>query len=238
MNRLPSTDNVVYPETDGEPMAETDVHFAWMVRIRDQLDYHFREQRVYVATNLLLYYVAGQPQYAVAPDEFVVLDCDPGHRRVFKTWEEGRVPDFVLEVTSQSTRRRDELEKPDIYQRIGVREYFLYDPTADYLDPPLCGFRRSRANRFEPLQPQLDGSLNAETLQLTLALNNLDLVLRDGRTGEVLPTRAEAALRLLGHEEAARRREEAARRREETARRQAETHIAQLEAELRQLRGE
>ena len=97
-------DQIDYPESDGKPMGETDLHRDWMVRILDILRYRYRRQRVYVASDLLLYYVQGVPWKFVVPDDFVVLDCDPQRRRVFKTWEEGKAPDVVFEVTSRSSR--------------------------------------------------------------------------------------------------------------------------------------
>ena len=128
-------DQVEYPESDGKPMGETDLHRDWMIRILEILRYRYRGQRVYVASNLLVYYEEGLPRKFVVPDDFVVLDCDPHRRRVFKTWEEGRVPDVVFEVTSRGTRSDDESFKPQIYERLGVQEYFLYDPSNEYLRP-------------------------------------------------------------------------------------------------------
>lgn len=95
---------IEYPESDGKPMAETDVHFEWTVYIRDVLKQRYRGQRVYVGSDLLVYYVEGDPRKSVAPDEFVVKDCDPGRRRTFRIWEEQRTPDVVIEV---ELRQRD-----------------------------------------------------------------------------------------------------------------------------------
>ncbi|MBW3541361.1 MAG: Uma2 family endonuclease, partial [Planctomycetes bacterium] len=99
---------IEYPESDGRPMGETDLHRDWMVRLIELLRYRYRGQRVYVSGDLLVYYEEGNPQKYVVPDTFVVKDCDPGRRRIFKIWEEGRVPDAVFEVTSRKTRRKDE----------------------------------------------------------------------------------------------------------------------------------
>ncbi len=79
--------------------------------------------------RLALYYEEGEPTRFVVPDDFLVFDCDPGLRRVYKVWEERKSPDVVFEVTSRSTSRQDLVDKPVIYERIGVKEYFLYDPT-------------------------------------------------------------------------------------------------------------
>jgi hypothetical protein len=75
--------DVDYPESDGKPMAESDLHRRWMIRIYDLLSYRYRGQQVYVGSDLLLYYTEGLPHDFVVPDDFVVLDCDPGERRTF-----------------------------------------------------------------------------------------------------------------------------------------------------------
>ena len=78
---------IEYPESDGEPMGETDLHRDWMTRIIDLLKQRYRGQRVYVSGNLLVYYEEGDPTKHVAPDAFVVLECSPHRRRTFKVWE-------------------------------------------------------------------------------------------------------------------------------------------------------
>ena len=215
-------DQVEYPESDGKPMGETDLHRDWMIRILEILRYRYRGQRVYVASNLLVYYEEGLPRKFVVPDDFVVLDCDPHRRRVFKTWEEGKVPDVVFEVTSRGTRSEDESLKPQIYERLGVQEYFLYDPSSEYLRPALKGFRQQGQEGYVALAPNPDGSLTSETLEAVLRLDNGELVMSDLRTGKALTTEAEA--------------ERAAKEMERAAREAAEARVAELQAELDRLR--
>ena len=119
---------VEYPESDGKPMGETDLHIDWIIRIRDILKQRYRGQRVYVGSDMFVYCQEGNPVDMVVPDGFVVLDCDPHRRRTFKIWEEGKAPQVVFEVTSRGSKQVDEIFKPSIYARIGVREYFIYDP--------------------------------------------------------------------------------------------------------------
>src|SRR5688572_28407178 len=99
-------------------MGETNVHRAWMIRIYDLLAHRYRGQQVYIDSDLLLYYLAGQPTRYLVPDDFIVFDCQPGHRRTFLTWKEGRVANAVSELTSQWKRREDEVFKPKIYAEI------------------------------------------------------------------------------------------------------------------------
>jgi Uma2 family endonuclease len=210
---------IEYPESDGRPMGETEVHWKWMVRIHALLTWRYRAQRVHVGSDLLVYYVEGDPRQYVVPDDFVVKDCDPGLRRTFKVWEEGRAPDVVFEVTSQKTRRKDQHKKPEVYARIGVKELFLYDPTQDYLDPPLQGFRFVQGERV-PITPDETGGLECRELGLVLRLEEGQLVMEDARTGERLLTEAEAAWRQQQAERAAREAAEArARAAEEELRR-------------------
>ena len=205
---------IEYPESDGKPVAETDIHFEWMQYLRNVLKFRYRGQRVYVATNLFVYYVEGDPRKCVAPDDFVVKDCDPGPRWTFRTWIEQRTPDVVFEVTSDSTRRQDQASKPRTYGRIGVKELFLYDPTQDWLDPPLQGFRFERGRKVR-IRPDASGALECRELGLLLRLEDGRLALFDARTGERLLTEAQAAeARALAAENEVRRlREELARER-------------------------
>jgi Uma2 family endonuclease len=182
---------VEYPETDGRPMGETDLHIEWMIRVRDILKFRYRHQQVYVAANLLLYFQEGDPSRFVVPDTMVFKDCPPGRRRVFKTWEEGRTPNTVFEITSRGTKSEDLHFKPQIYAQIGVLEHFLYDPTAEYLRPPLQG-RRLTSTSFEPIQPDAAGRFLSSELALWLHLEDGDLVFTDAVTGERLLTEAEA----------------------------------------------
>jgi len=94
---------IEYPETDGKPTGETDWHIHALIRLREILKRRYRDHHVYVGSDLLVYYDEGKPYHFVVPDVFVAFDCPPGPRRVFKTWEERRVPDVVLEITSRSS---------------------------------------------------------------------------------------------------------------------------------------
>ena len=218
----------MYPETDGRPMGETDLHQWWMWKIKWILKYRYRDQKVYVASDLLLYYHEGAPARYVVPDVFVTFNCDPSMRRVYKTWVDGGPPHCVFEVTSKSTRREDELFKPTTYRNLGVGEYILYDPTADYLRPPLQGHRLNDDGLYDPIE-MIDGVLHCQTLDLSLSLDGQDLVMTDRSSGqvEVLREDAEAALR---------KQEQQLRKQEQQRREAAEQRVAELEAELRRLR--
>jgi hypothetical protein len=135
MTAVIQVSQIHYPESDGKPMGETDEHREAMVRHIELLQDYFREQNVYVSGDLLVYYEQGNPRKFVVPDAFVVKNLRPGKRRTYKIWVEGKVPDVVVETTSRRTRAKDTRTKPDLYARLGIKEYFLFDPHQEYLDP-------------------------------------------------------------------------------------------------------
>jgi len=90
----------------------------------------------------------------VAPDVFVVFGVSNHKWRSYKLWEEGKAPSFILEITSESTRAVDQGRKRGLYAFLGVQEYFQYDPTSDYLIPPLQGLRL-RGEIYEPIPADL-----------------------------------------------------------------------------------
>ena len=146
-------DAVVYPCSDGQPMAETEIHGACMMYVTYALRRWFEkrgQEDVYVGSNNFLYYEQGNPRAVVAPDVYVVVGAPAHLRDTYLLWNEPKGPDFVLEVTSASTRRDDERRKRDVYAALGVSEYFLYDPRSEYLRPPLQGFRL-RDGEYRPL---------------------------------------------------------------------------------------
>ena len=243
-------DGVVYPISDGQPMAETQIHGESMMYVTYALRRYFPKRGrddVYVGSNNFLYYERGNPRAVVAPDVYVVSGAPVGLRDTYMLWNEPKGPDFVLEVTSKSTRRDDERRKRDVYAALGVKEYFLYDPRAEYLAPPLQGFRlRDGEYRLLPAVTALSNrgvSVASEVLGLELR-DDRDarmVRLRDLDTGEDLPTYEEAE-RAREEEASARQQESEARqqeaegrRREAAARRAAEARVMELEARLRAL---
>ena len=240
MTLVRTIQEIEYPDTDGQPMGETDLHRNWMIRIFDLLSYYYRDQRVYVGCDLLVYFEEGAPSRFIVPDIFIAAGCDPGDRRIFKTWEEGKSPDVAFEVTSKSTRRHDSSFKPHIYAEIGVKEYFLYDPTSEYLLPPLRGFRLTGESYVE-MEPEESGSLVCQELGLLLCLEAGRLVIYDRRTDQPLRTEAESERRAREAEhrafEAERRAREAAEARAEAeaqARRAAEQELQRLREQLKE----
>ncbi len=228
-----------YPESDGLPMGETELHRRWIQYIDDLLCQRYRGQQVYVGSELLVYYEEGQPLRFLVPDNFVVLHCDPSMRRVFKIWEEGCVPDVVFEVSSRSTSQVDQILKLRAYQQIGVKEYFLYDPSEAYLNESLQGYRLQQG-AFSEIPEIKDRTNNKAidclTLGIRLSLDDERLVLTDIGTGAKLLTEAETERQAKEAERQAKEKERQAKEAEIVARRAAEARIAELEAEIRVLK--
>jgi Uma2 family endonuclease len=182
-----------YPTSDGRPMAETDLHRDLMVALIQILDHFFAEKStVYVSGNLLVYYVPGNKRKHVSPDVFVVFGVPKKKRDYYLAWEEGKYPSVVIEVTSKSTRSEDIKKKFELYRDVfEVKEYFLFDPRADYLKPRLQGFRLTKGD-YVPI-PMTQGRMSSKTLGLHLEPDGANLRLYDPEADAWLPTPDERA---------------------------------------------
>ena len=217
---------VDYPCSDGQPMAESDFQLKPLVYAITALQTHFLDQsQVYVAGDMFLYFKEGDPRAVVAPNVFVVVGAPKHMRMSYKLWEEPKAPDFVLEITSRSTRTEDQGRKREVYASLGVREYWLFDPTGDWLAPPLQGFRL-HGGEYRPL-PSLalvhgGLSLHSEALGLDVRQDeDGGLRFHDPESGEDLPA----------HEEMRERVEQ-----EVAARRSVEARLDETEARIRETR--
>ena len=124
-------------------------------------------------------------------------------------------------MTSLSTQREDQVKKLAIYEDMGSREYFLYDPTASYLTPGLQGFRLVNGQMTE-IELRADGMLQCQVLGLDLRLNGRRLEVIDSLTGQPALTEAEENWQRAESEKAARL--------------TAEQRILELEEQLRKMR--
>jgi Uma2 family endonuclease len=221
---LPQFGDRTYPTRDGRPMGETDLHRRLMFDLISALERFYAGQEVYVSGNLLLFYEPGNRRKHVSPDVLVTKGLHQGLRINYILWQEGLPPNIVIEVTSKSTRKEDVEHKFEIYQKmIRVAEYFLFDPFADYLDPPLQGFRLKRG-RYVPIAPVKDRLL-CEQLGLELQAQGKSLHLYDRQTGQRLKSDRELAEKAAEQVSA-----------ERAARQQAQEEAARLRDELKRLR--
>lgn len=244
-NRITKPKRVVdYPTSDGRPMAETDRHRDIMVENIDVLKYFFRaEPLVYVSGNLLLYYEEGNKRKHVSPDTFVVFGVEkrPDRPRdYYLLWEEGVSPSAIVEVTSKTTRKEDTDKKRILYRDVlKVKEYYLFDPTGDYLDPILQGFRLENGDYVRVAA--VEGRVPSEELGLHLEADGLSLRFWDPSTRRWVPNAAERLETERQGREAEKQRADEEKRRadEERQRADAEKERAdRLAAELAELRRE
>ena len=229
------------PESDGKPMAETDLHRDQMVYLLDALKEYFRDDpQVYVTGNIFLYYRdEAQARQSVSPDVFVVRGVAKHERRIYNLDKELHAPQVVIELTSASTKVEDFVTKRYIYRNLGVSEYYLFDPYSEILEQPnFRGFRLEGGDYV----PMVGSRLSSQVLGLEMRVEDGFLRLYDPKTGE----------RLLNHDEAqaARRKAQAEARaaeskarsaakkaaQESAARQAAEEELARLREEVAMLR--
>lgn len=236
-----SDDDVYYPCTDGEPMAESDFQRFWLNYIVMVLAHYFRNHpMVYVSGNIFLYFCKGDPTKKISPDVLVVFGVPNHFRTSYRMWDEGeQAPQFVLEVTSDATWEEDQQRKPTKYRALGVEEYFQYDPTEDYLNPPLRGRRLELGKPDEEIEGKWRGPnlycLTSKVLGLEFHLRDGELRVYDPQEQEYLLTYDEDVL-MRKQEAQARRMAEARAKRETEARVQAEAQVQELLAELARLK--
>jgi Uma2 family endonuclease len=189
--RLKKRKFIVYPTSDKRPMAETDDHRDLMVEVIDTLKIRYASYpQVYVSGNLLVFYEPGDRLRHLSPDVFVVKGVPKHNRENYLIWKERKGPDWILELTSRSTKEEDLDDKFWLYQdKLKVREYFLFDPHVEYLDPPLMGYRL-RQGKYKRIRP-VDGRLPSQVLGLHLEQVAKTLRLHDPATGAWLPTPSE-----------------------------------------------
>ncbi len=186
---------VDYPETDGEPLGETGIHVLATLGLFGALKVFFSTHPdVYVAADMFLYYQEGNPKARTAPDVMVIKGVPNRERRIFKLWEEGVPPCTVFEVISRTTWREDTITKTALYARLGVHEYFLFDPDADLLEEQLIGYRLDEGV-YLPMLPEADGTLASAELGLRFRVEGFLLRVLDPATGQVIPTLQEAIRR-------------------------------------------
>ncbi len=184
----PEPEDVEYPE--GQWVAQSLWHGDAVRQATAALDHHFRErQDTLVAMEVRVYYVRGNDKVWLQPDVQVVFGVKRGNRSSFKVWEEGKAPDFVLEVASPSTAETDAEHKALEYASIGVREFWRLDPTGSLMSSPLEGYVAC-AGSYDAVEPVADAGpwLRSEVLGLELSsarqAGATVVVFRDPETGE------------------------------------------------------
>ncbi|MBC7798900.1 MAG: Uma2 family endonuclease [Pyrinomonadaceae bacterium] len=217
-----------YPESDGKPMAETDKHLTQIIYLIESLRNYFRKRDdVYVFGDMMFYYEEGNPRKVIAPDVAVVIGTTKEPRRTFKLWEE-KTPQVVFEISSRSTFNEDFQKKWQLYEKFGVKEYYIFDPESDYLKDE--SFWAYRLDDFGELNKVIieDNRIHSDVLNLALMISSEGLRFFNPATNEFL--------RSLSEETDVRSVIENQLKEETNARLQAENEIALLRAELERLK--
>ncbi len=227
-------ERVLYPTGDGEPVAETEVHLWAIITTLEVLRVYIKtlaqeqdippEREGTVLANQFLFYEEGKST-RVAPDVMVIPHVPSrdvmGFRARYKTWEEGQVPSVVFEMTSEGTRDIDQKEKKDTYEKLGVLEYWLFDPLGEWIKKQLIGYRLENG-KYIPITDSCSTVLN------------LRLVIEQLKKGSIISFyRLDTGKKLLTLDEAEQRLDESEQRLDE-AQHQAEQELqTRIEAEQR-----
>ena len=220
---------LVYPDSDGRPMADNTKQARWIVVLFDNLLALFAGMAdVFVAADLLWYAVEGDPDASTAPDVLIVFGRPKGDRGSYKQWEENDVPVTVaFEVVSPGNTYREMADKYDFYERHGVEEYYVYDPDKNRLDIFL-----RKGEVLRRVVPE-DGFVSPRLgIRFQLTTPEMTVYRPDGR--RFLSFDELEAERVFL--EAMRQRAEQGRQDAEQARQRAEERAARAEAEVERLR--
>ena len=187
-------DDVFYPSSDGRPMAEN----MWQGKAITNADSDLESARpkALVAADILVYPEKGNNRNSIAPDVLVALGLGRHKRSSYFVWEEGKPPDWVLEVASPSTKRKDLDDKRRKYAEMGVPEYWLFDPRGDLypLGTPRLQGLKLVDGEYRPLKSRLvDGkrTIRSGVLGLDVRVDGELLRFRDVATGRDIQHRGE-----------------------------------------------
>ena len=232
-------DDVFYPSSDGKPMAENMWGAKAIVNADSDLD--AARPKALVAANILVYPEKGNNKKSLAPDVLVAFGVGTHKRSSYFVWEEGKAPDWVLEVASPSTQAKDRKRKLCDYAEMGVREYWLFDAKGDVYPkgtPQLQGLKL-KDGEYQALKSRVVNGkrmIHSKVLGLDVRVDGELLRFHDPATAQDIQHRSEVEadkeLALAVAERAeAKTKQEAAQRKTAEARAQRESARAEQEAE-------
>jgi Uma2 family endonuclease len=123
-------EDLLFPDSDGKPMADNTEQYEWIVKIKENLEILFAENpQVFIAGDLLWYPVFSALINPVAPDVMVVFGRPKGRRGSYRQWrEENLAPQVVFEILSPKNTKKEMKRKKEFYQTYGAEEYYVYNP--------------------------------------------------------------------------------------------------------------
>ena len=170
MVQTPIPPQILYPDSDGKPMAENTLQYRWIVRLVTNLKQLLKQQVAFVAGDLLWYPVPVErpPAPSQAPDAMVVLGRPDGDRGSYKQWEEDNIPpQVVFEILSPSNTMSEMAAKQQFYERYGVLEMYFYNPQSQ----DFWGFHRATAQESFKLITPLHLPWTSPLLQIRFELS-------------------------------------------------------------------
>ena len=230
-------DEIIFPKGEfwsDEPPLESNLHLTQIILLIKCLEWLWQDREDYLATgNLTIYYSPNQKksEYFRGPDFFVVLGTTRNQNR--KSWvvwqEEGKYPNVIIEILSESTAKTDREEKKEIYQNtFRTPDYFWFDPySLEFEGSPLI------RGKYQPIEPNQQGWLWSEELGLYLG-TYADKLRYFSPSGQLIPTPEEAALLEKQAKESERQQKELALQQQEYERQQKESERQQKELALQQ----
>ena len=179
-------EDVHYPDSDGSFLLQNAKHNAELLYAGQAVEQHLRDAPSTVLTDVAFYYEEGDNKALLAPDLSVTLDHEFTGPKTYKTWVEGRLPDFILEVVSPSSVTNDKKLKKGTYERLGIQEYFVYNPDAERPSVAVHGYRLDEeTNKYgRALRRGRRGAVRSRVLGVSLRAEGSRLVVRNTRTGE------------------------------------------------------
>jgi len=234
---LQTSPDVLYPETDGLPLADNTIQFRLITTTQGGIDALFRHEQVFVAGDLLWYPLEHNPdeEKSKAPDIMVVFGRNKGDRRSYKQWKEDNIaPQVVFEFVSHNNSKEEvEVKKFRFYQKHGVEEYYVYDPDRGTLK----GWFRQN-NRFQAIEPMQGWVSPRLGIRFELVGKELQLYFPNGERFATYPEiieQRQQAERERDRERQLREQAEQLREQEQQLREQAEQRAERLAEQLRAL---
>lgn len=221
-----TTPEIIYPSSDGEPLAETQQHASAILNTFGLLRLYLQNQQAVVFADQFLYYIEGNPKARVAPDVMVVFDITKKLYDNYKIWEGKQNPAIILEVTSAGTKDTDFNFKKTLYEQLDVTEYWLFDPYGEWISEQLRGYRLNAAGIYEPITDDC-----SQVLQLRLEADEHLISFYRLDNGEKLRTLEELDLAIQAAEQKAEQANQRAEQESQRANRLAEK-LRQLGVEL------